>query len=95
MISFVRFIECLCTSDDGYIKEACKHSFVFSCLICLSSENKLPLKYKDLLSFCFPGGVEITILVAAEGLHELPTINGSGDLKEASQKLSMAVEKMM
>ncbi|KAI7979841.1 ABC transporter G family member 3 [Camellia lanceoleosa] len=25
MISFVRFIECLCTSDDGYIKEACKH----------------------------------------------------------------------
>lgn len=31
--------------------------------------------------------VQITILVAAEGLHKLPTINGSMDLKEAMQKL--------
>ena len=30
---------------------------------------------------------QITILVAAEGVHKLPTINGSGDLKEALQKL--------
>ncbi|KAE9598094.1 hypothetical protein Lalb_Chr15g0076881 [Lupinus albus] len=30
---------------------------------------------------------QITILVAAEGRHKLPTINGSGDLKEALQKL--------
>lgn len=30
---------------------------------------------------------QITILVAAEGVHELPTINGSGDLKETLQKL--------
>jgi len=30
---------------------------------------------------------QITILVAAEGLHKLPAINGSGDLKEALQKL--------
>lgn len=30
---------------------------------------------------------QITILVAAEGQHKLPTINGSGDLKEALQKL--------
>lgn len=33
---------------------------------------------------CF---VQITILVAAEGVHKLPTINGSGDLKAALQKL--------
>ncbi|KAH0994698.1 hypothetical protein GBA52_018562 [Prunus armeniaca] len=31
--------------------------------------------------------IVITILVAAEGVHKLPTINGSGDLKEALQKL--------
>ncbi|CAL0311256.1 unnamed protein product [Lupinus luteus] len=31
--------------------------------------------------------IVITILVAAEGWHKLPTINGSGDLKEALQKL--------
>lgn len=31
--------------------------------------------------------IVITILVAAEGGHKLPTINGSGDLKEALQKL--------
>ncbi|MQL41638.1 DUF1517 domain-containing protein, partial [Escherichia coli] len=31
--------------------------------------------------------IVITILVAAEGQHKLPTINGSGDLKEALQKL--------
>ncbi|GMH11319.1 hypothetical protein Nepgr_013160 [Nepenthes gracilis] len=31
--------------------------------------------------------IVITILVAAEGVHKLPTINGSKDLKEALQKL--------
>ena len=31
---------------------------------------------------------QITILVAAEGVHKLPAINGSGDLKEALQKLA-------
>ncbi|XP_059652683.1 uncharacterized protein LOC132299840 [Cornus florida] len=31
--------------------------------------------------------IVITILVAAEGVHKLPTINSSGDLKEALQKL--------
>ena len=31
---------------------------------------------------------QITILVAAEGVHKLPPINGSGDLKEALQKLA-------
>ncbi|KAF5746965.1 hypothetical protein HS088_TW06G01142 [Tripterygium wilfordii] len=31
--------------------------------------------------------IVITILVAAEGVHKLPTVNGSGDLKEALQKL--------
>uniref|UniRef100_A0A6M2F3K8 DUF1517 domain-containing protein n=1 Tax=Populus davidiana TaxID=266767 RepID=A0A6M2F3K8_9ROSI len=31
--------------------------------------------------------IVITILVAAEGVYKLPTINGSGDLKEALQKL--------
>lgn len=43
--------------------------------------------------------IVITILVAAEGVHKLPTINGSIDLKEALQKLgsipsskTMAVE---
>lgn len=30
---------------------------------------------------------QITILVAAEGVHKLPSINGGGDLKEALQKL--------
>lgn len=30
---------------------------------------------------------QVTILVAAEGVHKLPSINGSGDLKEALQKL--------
>ncbi|KDO40444.1 hypothetical protein CISIN_1g041706mg, partial [Citrus sinensis] len=30
----------------------------------------------------------ITILVAAEGVHKLPSINGSGDLNEALQKLA-------
>ncbi|XVE89838.1 hypothetical protein DITRI_Ditri20bG0026800 [Diplodiscus trichospermus] len=32
--------------------------------------------------------IVITILVAAEGVHKLPLINGSGDLKEALQKLA-------
>ncbi|KAK3418430.1 hypothetical protein EUGRSUZ_H04386 [Eucalyptus grandis] len=31
--------------------------------------------------------IVITILVAAEGVHKLPSINGGGDLKEALQKL--------
>ncbi|KAK4776386.1 hypothetical protein SAY86_005074 [Trapa natans] len=31
--------------------------------------------------------IVITVLVAAEGAHKLPTINGSGDLKEALQRL--------
>ena len=31
---------------------------------------------------------QITILVAAEGVRKLPAINGSGDLKEALQKLA-------
>lgn len=31
--------------------------------------------------------IVITVLVAAEGVHKLPTINGSGNLKEALQKL--------
>ncbi|RHN40981.1 hypothetical protein MtrunA17_Chr8g0361031 [Medicago truncatula] len=30
---------------------------------------------------------QITILAAAEGEHKLPSINGSGNLKEALQKL--------
>ncbi|URD76099.1 hypothetical protein MUK42_26012 [Musa troglodytarum] len=33
------------------------------------------------------GYIVITILVAAEGVYRLPVINGSGDLKEALQKL--------
>ncbi|KAF2298505.1 hypothetical protein GH714_023858 [Hevea brasiliensis] len=37
--------------------------------------------------YCISGYSYITILVAAEGVHKLPTINGSGDLKEALQKL--------
>lgn len=32
--------------------------------------------------------IVITILAAAEGEHKLPSINGSGDLKEALQKLA-------
>ncbi|XVF42127.1 hypothetical protein PTKIN_Ptkin01aG0335300 [Pterospermum kingtungense] len=32
--------------------------------------------------------IVITILVAAQGVHKLPRINGSGDLKEALQKLA-------
>ncbi|KAK8589399.1 hypothetical protein V6N13_088251 [Hibiscus sabdariffa] len=32
--------------------------------------------------------IVVTILVAAEGVHKLPPINGSGDLKEALQKLA-------
>eukprot|EP00268_Persea_americana_P011197 TRINITY_DN146_c0_g1_i1.p1 TRINITY_DN146_c0_g1~~TRINITY_DN146_c0_g1_i1.p1 ORF type:complete len:118 (-),score=28.44 TRINITY_DN146_c0_g1_i1:245-598(-) len=31
--------------------------------------------------------IVITVLVAAEGVHKLPVINGSADLKEALQKL--------
>lgn len=31
--------------------------------------------------------IVITILVVAEGVHKLPSINGGGDLKEALQKL--------
>lgn len=31
--------------------------------------------------------VQVTILVAAEGSYKLPTINGSGDLKEALQNI--------
>ncbi|WCJ43930.1 hypothetical protein M5689_024634 [Euphorbia peplus] len=32
--------------------------------------------------------IVITILVAAEGVHKLPAVNGSGDLQEALQKLA-------
>lgn len=31
--------------------------------------------------------MQVTILVAAEGVHKLPAINSSTDLKEALQKL--------
>lgn len=40
--------------------------------------------------------IVITILVAAEGVYKLPTINGSGDLKEALQKLgSISASKIL
>ncbi|KAM1251002.1 hypothetical protein FF1_033543 [Malus domestica] len=40
--------------------------------------------------------IVITILVAAEGVHKLPAINGSGDLKEALEKLgSIPSNKIM
>ncbi|KAH7527266.1 hypothetical protein ACOSP7_014854 [Xanthoceras sorbifolium] len=40
--------------------------------------------------------IVITILVAAEGVHKLPSINGSGELKEALQKLgSIPSSKIM
>lgn len=41
------------------------------------------------VSIFFPDNFyQVTILVAAEGVHKLPAINGSGDLKEALQKLA-------
>lgn len=46
----------------------------------------LLLFYHSLMIICFLN-LQITILVAAEGVHKLPTINSSGDLKEALQKL--------
>ncbi|KEH18911.1 plant/F20D21-34 protein [Medicago truncatula] len=39
------------------------------------------------LDYCISGYSSITILAAAEGEHKLPSINGSGKLKEALQKL--------
>ncbi|XP_028770729.1 uncharacterized protein LOC114728075 [Neltuma alba] len=40
--------------------------------------------------------IVITILAAAEGVHKLPAINGSGDLKEALQKLgSISSSKLL
>ncbi|KAK3173998.1 hypothetical protein Dsin_032779 [Dipteronia sinensis] len=40
--------------------------------------------------------IVITILVAADGVHKLPSINGSGELKEALQKLgSIPSSKIM
>lgn len=33
--------------------------FYFQVLFAYPREKQLPLKYKDLLSFCFPGGVEV------------------------------------
>lgn len=48
--------------------------------------HPLILYYYSLMIICFPN-LQITILVAAEGGHKLPTINSSGDLKEALQKL--------
>ncbi|XP_022742374.1 uncharacterized protein LOC111293728 [Durio zibethinus] len=40
--------------------------------------------------------IVITILVAAKGVHKLPPINGSGDLKEALQKLaSISTSKIL
>ncbi|KAG5044367.1 hypothetical protein JHK87_008282 [Glycine soja] len=37
--------------------------------------------------YCISAYSSITILAAAEGDHKLPSINGSGDLKQALQKL--------
>ncbi|GLT90522.1 hypothetical protein SLE2022_084500 [Rubroshorea leprosula] len=40
--------------------------------------------------------IVVTILVAAKGVHEMPTINGIGDLKEALKKLgSIQASKLM
>ncbi|KAB5556345.1 hypothetical protein DKX38_007254 [Salix brachista] len=40
--------------------------------------------------------IVITVLVAAEGVYKLPSINGSGDLKEALQKLgSISANKIL
>ena len=33
--------------------------FYFQVLFVYPPEKQLPLKYKDLLSFCFPGGLEV------------------------------------
>ena len=50
--------------------------FLATMLFCVYKKKKI-----ECLNF------QITILVAAEGVHKLPTINGTADLKEALQKL--------
>ncbi|XP_028103288.1 uncharacterized protein LOC114302459 isoform X1 [Camellia sinensis] len=37
-------------------------------------EKQLPLKYKDLLSFCFPGGVEVHAIEKTSSMSELNEI---------------------
>ncbi|KAH9763249.1 UDENN domain-containing protein [Citrus sinensis] len=37
-------------------------------------EKQLPLKYKDLLSFCFPGGVEVNVVERTPSMSELNEI---------------------
>lgn len=41
----------------------------FQVLFVYPPEKQLPLKYKDLLSFCFPGGLEVRCLL--DGLLSL------------------------
>jgi len=42
---------------------------------------------RTVLKFFSNSCYQITILAAAEGEHKLPSINGSGNLKDALQKL--------
>ncbi|XP_010917180.1 uncharacterized protein [Elaeis guineensis] len=49
-------------------------------------EKQLPLKYKDLLSFCFPGGVEVHAVERTPSLSELNEILlGQEQLKQSNQ----------
>lgn len=66
---------------DVYWRGSCLNNVPFN----LKFMFFVPLQY----SYCWwpVFQFQITILVAAEGVHKLPSINGSGDLKEALQKL--------
>ncbi|XP_064971955.1 uncharacterized protein LOC135585304 isoform X7 [Musa acuminata AAA Group] len=49
-------------------------------------EKQLPLKYKDLLSFCFPGGLEVHAVERTPSLSELnEIILGQEQLKQSNQ----------
>ncbi|WOL13709.1 hypothetical protein Cni_G22486 [Canna indica] len=49
-------------------------------------EKQLPLKYKDLLSFCFPGGVEVHAVERTPSMSELNEIMlGQEQLKQSNQ----------
>lgn len=58
----------------GHNQSCVEPSFEPQVLFVYPPEKQLPLKYRDLLSFCFPGGVEVHAIEKSSSMSELNEI---------------------
>ncbi|XP_057467763.1 uncharacterized protein LOC130757121 [Actinidia eriantha] len=59
---------------NGHLQSRVEPSLEPQVLFVYPPEKQLPLKYKDLLSFCFPGGVEVHAIEKSPSMSELNEI---------------------